>query len=144
MWRKGLIAVAIVGVVLTHVAFADIRHVVALQYKAGVDDATKAQIAQEFIRLKDHALRDGRPYIVSILGGPAISKEGFDRNLQWAFIVTFKTEADRDFFVGPPYRKAMDPVHEALAKRVVPLIEADAAGNPSGLFVFDFATSGQR
>ena len=144
MWRKGLIAVAMLGIMLTRAAFADIQHVVAFQYKAGVDDATKARIAQEFIQLKVRALRDGQPYIASIVGGRARSKEGFDRSLQWAFIVTFKTEADRDFFVGPPYRKAMDPVHEALAKRVIPLIEADAEGKPSGLFVFDFETSGQR
>ena len=144
MSSKGLIAVAALATMLSHVAFADIRHVVAFQYKAAVDEATKAQIAQEFIRLKDRALRDGRPYIVAIDGGRAISKEGFDRNLQWAFIVTFRTEADRDFFVGPPYRKAMDPAHEALAKRVVPLIEADAAGKPSGLFVFDFEDLSQR
>jgi len=144
MWRKGLIALTLSGVMLTHAAFADIQHVLAFQYKTGVNDATQAQIAQELIGLQDRALRDGRPYIVSIVGGRAVSKEGLDRHLQWIFIVTFQTEADRDFFVGPPYRKAMDPAHEALAKRVVPLLEADAAGKPSGLFVFDFETSGQR
>jgi hypothetical protein len=85
------------------------------------------------------AQRNGPPYIVSITGGTAISKEGFDQGLEQAFIVTFKNEADRNFFVGKPYSDTMDPAHEALVQVVVPLVAAESAGKPTGLFVFDFS-----
>jgi hypothetical protein len=119
-------------------AFADIQHIVVFGYKAGVPAEKKAEIATRFLALKDLAKRNGQTYIVSITGGKAISQEGFDQGLEQAFIVTFKNEADRNYFVGKPYSDTMDPAHEALAKVVVPLVASDSTGKPTGLFVFDF------
>ena len=119
-------------------AFADIQHIVVFRYKAGVSAQQKAEIATKFLALKDLAKRNGQRYIVSITGGQGISKEGFDQGLEQAFIVTFKTKADRDYFVGKPYSDTMDPAHEARAQATVPLLATDSAGKPSGLFVFDY------
>jgi hypothetical protein len=141
MYRKTLVAAAALGMMLAQTAFADVRHVVAFRFKAGVDAAAIADYAREFFSLKQRALKDGKPYIVDIVGGRPISKEGYDQNFQQAFIVTFKSAADRDFFVGPPYRERMDPVHEALAKKLLPLLATDAMGKPTGIFVFDFDDS---
>ena len=118
--------------------FADIQHIVILRYKADVTAQEKAEIATRFVGLKELARRNGHRYIVSITGGKTISKEGFDQGLEQAFVVTFKNTADRDFFVGKPYSDAMDPAHEALVQVVVPKIEADSTGKPTGLFVFDY------
>jgi hypothetical protein len=136
-------ALAALSLIFTQPAFADVQHFVAFHYKPGVDPAIKADIARRFIELKDRAMRDGRPYIVSIVGGKAASREGFDRNLEEGFIVRFRTASDRDYFVGPPYLSAMDPSHEAVAKIVTPLLDADSSGKPTGLFVFDFDDSGR-
>jgi hypothetical protein len=141
MYRRTRIAAAALGMMLAQAALADVRHVVVFRFKAGVDEAVRTNYVREFFHLKDRALKDGKPYIVDITGGRGISKEGYDQNFQQAFVVTFKSAADRDFFVGPPYRERMDPVHEALAKKLLPLIETDATGKPSGIFVFDFDDS---
>jgi hypothetical protein len=125
-------------------AFADIQHVVVFRYKADVTAQQKADIATRFVGLVNVAKHNGKPYIVSITGGKAISKEGFDQGLEQAFIVTFKTRADRDYFVGKPYSDAMDPAHKAMVKTVVPKLEADSTGNPTGLFVFDYDDGSAR
>ena len=116
-----------------------IQHIVVFRYKTDVPAEKKAEIATRFLALKNLARRNGRPYIVSISGGKAISKEGFDQGLEQAFIVIFKNEADRNYFVGKPYSDAMDPAHEALVQVVVPQIAVDGAGKVNGLFVFDFS-----
>jgi hypothetical protein len=119
-------------------ACADIQHIVVFRYKANVTAEKKAEIARKFLELRNLAHRNGQPYITSIKGGDAISKEGFDRGLEQAFVVSFKNEADRNFFVGKPYGNEMDPAHRALAQIVEPLLATDEAGKPVGLFVFDF------
>jgi hypothetical protein len=111
------------------VGLADIQHIVVFGYKAGVPAEKKAEIATRFLALKDLAKRNGQTYIVSITGGKATSKEGFDQGLEQAFVVTFKNEADRDYFVGKPYSDTMDPAHEALVQVVVPLVAADSMGS---------------
>lgn len=121
-------------------ASADVVHFVAFKYQPGVSEEKKAEIARRFVDLKNVAKKQGRAYIVSIVGGKAVSKEGFDQGLEEAFIVTFANEDDRNFFVGKPYAASMDPAHEALAKVVEPLLSQGAGGAPNGLFVFDFDT----
>src|SRR5882724_12491989 len=132
------ILTGLAATLLTSPVFADIHHIVVFRFKSDVTEAQKAGIAARFFALKDLAKRNGHRYIVSITGGKAISKEGFDQGLEQAFVVTFKNESDRNYFVGKPYADTMDPVHETLAKVVVPLVAADSTGKPTGLFVFDF------
>src|SRR5882724_5904715 len=126
------ILTGLAATLLTSPVFADIHHIVVFRFKPDVTEAQKAGIAARFLALKDLANRNGQTYIVSITGGKAISKEGFDQGLEQAFVVTFNNEADRNFFVGKPYSDTMDPAHEALAQVVVPLVAADTAGKPTG------------
>jgi hypothetical protein len=132
------ILTGLVAMSLASPAFADIHHIVVFRFKPDVTKEQKAGIAGRFLALKDLAKRNGHRYIVSITGGKAISKEGFDQGLEQAFVVTFKNEADRNYFVGKPYAEGMDPAHEALVKVVVPTLAADSTGRPTGLFVFDY------
>jgi hypothetical protein len=120
-------------------ASADVIHFVAFKYQPGVSQQQKADISQRFLELQKVAKKQGRQYILSIVGGKELSREGFDQGLEQAFIVTFENEGDRNFFVGKPYAAAMDPAHEALAKVVEPLLSKGADGAPNGLFVFDLA-----
>jgi len=132
------ILTGLAATLLTSPVFADIHHIVVFRFKSDVTEAQKAGIAARFLALKDLAKRNGHRYIVSITGGKAISKEGFDQGLEQAFVVTFKNESDRNYFVGKPYAEGMDPAHEATAKTVVPTLAADSTGKPTGLFVFDY------
>ena len=132
------------AVLIASPAFADIQHIVVIGYKPGVTAEQKAGIATRFLALKGLAKRNGKPYIASITGGTAISKEGFDQGLEQAFVVTFKNEADRNYFVGKPYSNVMDPAHEALVQIVVPQVAVDSAGKMTGLFVFDYDDSSIR
>ena len=142
-FRTKLFAV-LAAVLIAGPAFADIQHIVVFRYRADVAAATKADLAAHFLALKDLAMRDGQRYIVSITGGRAISKEGFDQGMEQAFVVTFKNEADRNYFVGKPYSDAMDPAHEALVQIVVPQVAVDSAGKITGLFVFDYDDGSTR
>jgi hypothetical protein len=138
MVSKKASSLAFAVALFAQAAQADIQHIVVVKYQPHIDAGTKAEIARRFLALKDVAKRDGQPYIVSIAGGRAISREGFDQQLEHAFIVTFKNKTDRDYFVGKPYRDTMDPDHHALATIVEPLLHRDVDGKVTGLFVFDF------
>ena len=130
-------ALGMAGALWAQAAAADIQHIVIFRYQPQVEASTKADIARRFLALKDTARRDGRPYIASIVGGQAI-REGFDQQMEQAFVVTFRNTADRDYWVGMPYSDTMDPDHQALAAIVEPLLARDADGGLTGLFVFEF------
>ncbi len=134
---KVLVSLSIL-LLLMNTSFADIRHIVIFKYKPGVSPEKKREIARRFLELKSLAKKDGKNYIVSIVGGKATSREGFDQGLEEAFVVTFRSEADRDYFVGKPYSSVMDPAHADLAGVVEPLLSVDSSGRLNGLFVFDF------
>jgi Stress responsive A/B Barrel Domain len=139
-----LLTLAASALLLAGAAQADIRHIVIFKYRPQVAEATRADIAKRFIALKHIARHDGKPYIVSIVGGKAVSREGFDQGFEEAFIVTFKTTGDRNYFVGKPYQETMDPDHLALAKVAEPLLTHDTAGKATGLYVFDFDDRAKR
>jgi hypothetical protein len=144
MVSKKALTLAFAAALFGQAAQADIQHIVVVKYQANVDAGTKATIARRFLSLKDVAKRDGQNYIVSVTGGQAVSKEGFDQQLEQAFIVTFKNTTDRDYFVGKPYQNTMDPDHLALATIVEPLLRRDVDGKVTGLLVFDFNDGAAR
>lgn len=135
---KTLLTLTASAILFAGTALADVQHIVIFKYRDGVEASTKADIAKRFIGLKDIARREGKPYILSIVGGKAASREGFDQGFEDAFILTFKTKSDRDYFVGKPYQETMDPDHLALAKVAEPLLTHDAEGKAIELYVFDF------
>lgn len=79
-----------------------IRHIVLIRYSPAVTDAQRQAAIERFMSLKETELRDGKPYILDIEYGEQNSGEGADKNYEYAFIVTFKSEGDRNYYVGDP------------------------------------------
>jgi len=113
-----------------------VRHIVLFRYAATVTPAQKEDAKQRFLALQNLAQRDGKTYILSIETGGEISGEGADQGLEQGFIVTFKSQGDRNYYVGQPVvtdAKHYDPAHQAFKDFVGPLLDQN------GALVFDFA-----
>lgn len=111
-----------------------VRHVVMFRYKPETTSATRAEITMRFLRLAQDSRRpDGSHPVRSIETGVQTSGEGVDGGLQQAFIVTFASEGDRNFYVGKPVIMDpawFDPAHEAFKSFAAPFI--------AKTLVFDF------
>lgn len=114
-----------------------IRHIVLFKLKAEVGIETRQLVIDRFVGLKNSALRDGKPYIVSIEAGIQNSFEGLEAGFELGFIVTFNSEGDRNFYVGTPAvidSRYFDPAHEDFKNFVKPYL----AEGSKGVLVFDF------
>jgi hypothetical protein len=112
-----------------------IRHIVLFRYGNQVSADQKLEVRRRFLMLKTLAKRNGENYIVSIEAGTEISGESADQNLEEGFIVTFKSEGDRNYYVGQPIvsdPRFYDPAHQAFKDFVGPLLDQN------GALVFDF------
>ena len=112
------------------------QHIVLFKYRAEVSPAQKQEVIRLFLALERLCLRNGRPYISSIVTGAQNSTEGAARGLEQGFIVTFRSEGDRNYYVGAPGEqdsRFADPAHAAFKRFVAPLL---APGD--GVLVFDF------
>ncbi|KXF77947.1 hypothetical protein ATN84_24850 [Paramesorhizobium deserti] len=117
-----------------------VRHIVLFRYKDGTTEAQRAEIRQRFVALAEEARRGGQPYIVSIETGRQTSGEGVDRGFEEAFVVTFRSEGDRNYYVGTPIvtdPKFVDTAHQGFKEFVGPFLAQD-----NGVLVFDFAVDG--
>ena len=113
-----------------------VRHFVAFRFKNETTVLEKKQIMQSYTSLKDKCKDvNGRPYIVSFDGGFPNSKEGFQQGMEQSYIVTFKSVADRYYFVGRPFTYPYDPDHDAFKQFVGPFLYDPIA---QGLIVIDF------
>ncbi len=113
-----------------------VRHIVLFRYKVGVTDAQKAEIRERFLALQDQCLHHGRPYILSIETGIQRSGEGADQGLEEGFLVTFRSEGDRNYYVGKPIvtdDRFYDPAHQAFKDFVGPFLH-----DTIGALVFDY------
>jgi hypothetical protein len=113
-----------------------IRHIVLFRHAPGVTDAQKEEAKTRFLALQDLCIRNGERYIISIDTGSNISGEGASQGLEQGFIVTFKSQGDRNYYVGQPV--VMNPnhyesAHQAFKDFVGPLLDTN------GSLVFDFA-----
>jgi hypothetical protein len=120
---------------------AVVRHLVLFRYAPSVTDEQKREVRDRFLALKGAARRDGRPYIVSIETGVQNSGEGASQGLEQGFVVTFKSEGDRNFYVGTPVvtdSRYYDPAHAAFKEFVGPLLDTN------GALVFDFDVEARR
>lgn len=119
-----------------------IEHIVAFKYKPTVTKQQKAEIMVRFLALKHECRRDGKNYIVSLVGGDCTkSLERLTDGFEQAFIVTFKDRSDYKYYVGRPFSSPFDPAHDAFKKFVAPYLSVDAAGKTDGAIVLDFSTS---
>jgi hypothetical protein len=113
-----------------------VRHIVMFRYALGVSDAQKAEIRDHFLALRHLCLRHGHPYVLSIETGTQRSGEGADYGLEQAFIVTFSSEGDRNYYVGQPVvtdASYYDPAHQAFKNFVAPFLNST-----NGAVVFDY------
>lgn len=115
-----------------------LKHIVLFKYKNEVTPAQREAVTAQFLSLK-RSRRPGEasPYILGIEEGMQNSGEGVSCGFHHAFIVTFKSEGDRNYYVGrslvstPRY---YDAAHEAFKKFVSPLLSEE-----NGVLVFDFS-----
>lgn len=124
-----------------------IRHFVAFKFKPQTPAHKIADARQSFLNLKNECLRQGRPYIQSIEVGKANSQEGADQGKQLAFIVTFNSLGDRNYYVGVANGKELsagyyDPAHKDFKVLVGPLLDTPVV--PNGVFVFDFTVEEKK
>jgi len=109
----------LISAILTNAHAADrLQHVVSFKFKstATAQDITKVEKAFQ-------ALKQSIPQIVACEWGTNVSKEKKDKGFTHCFILTFKSEADRDAYI-------VHPEHKAFGKLVGPLLD--------DVFVIDF------
>ena len=95
-----------------------LQHVVNFKFKttATSEDIKKVEVAFQGLKQKI-------PQVVSLEWGTNVSKENKDKGFTHCFILTFKSEQDRDAYIA-------HPEHKAFGKIVGPLLE--------DVFVIDF------
>lgn len=136
--QQGISEVGEQGITDTNYKRGLIKHIVLFRYRASVTTQEKQQVIKRFLAL-GNSRRNGRHYILSIETGAQMSGEGVDQNLEQGFIVTFKSEGDRNYYVGYPIitnPAYFDPAHQEFKDFVGPLLHTPI--NPTGVIVFDF------
>ena len=117
---KNVISLLSILIFLTVNAHAadKLQHVVSFKFKG-------TATPQEIKKVEDafRALKEKIPLITSFEWGTNISKENHDKGFTHCFIVTFKTEKDRDAYL-------VHPDHKAFAKDLGPIL--------GDVFVIDF------
>lgn len=83
-----------------------LRHMVSFKFKPEASPADVAKVVSEF-----RALKQKIPVIVAFETGTNVSPEKLDKGFTHAFLLTFKTAADRDAYL-------VHPDHEVFAKMV--------------------------
>ena len=100
---------------------AKLRHFVALKFKAGTTDKQIHEVEEAFRNLKQKI-----PQVDTIEGGTNLSPEKLNAGFTHGFIVSFKSEKDRNSYL-------VDPAHVKFKELVLPLVDS--------VFVFDFQES---
>ena len=95
-----------------------LQHVVCFKFKSTAAPEEIKKVETAF-----GALKEKIPQIAKLEWGTNISKENRDKGFTHCFIVTFKTEKDRDTYIE-------HPEHKAFVKIVGPVVEE--------VFVIDF------
>jgi hypothetical protein len=96
-----LCAFLLSGIVMNASAAERLRHVVCFKFKpsASADDIKNVERAF-------HALKKKIPQVVSLEWGTNVSKENRDKGFTHCWILTFRSEKDRDTYIGHPEHKA--------------------------------------
>src|SRR6267142_1842082 len=95
-----------------------LQHVVSFKFKS---DSAPEQIKK--VEDAFRSLKSKIPEMVSLEWGTNVSKEKHDKGFTHCFIVSFKSEADRDTYIS-------HPDHKAFGKALGPVLE--------DVFVIDF------
>jgi hypothetical protein len=111
-------ALLITGMVTTAAAAGKLQHVVCFKFKSG---ATPEQIRN--VETSFQALQGKIPQIKSLEWGTNVSKENKAKGFTHCFVLSFKSEADRDAYIE-------HPDHKAFGKSLGPILD--------DVFVIDF------
>lgn len=117
-----------------------ITHVVLFRYGADVSGEERAEVARRFTALAESEREDGTTYIRSIRAGVQSSGEDAGHGFEMAFVVTFDSEGDRNFYVGEPVvadAAFYDARHAEFKRFAGPFL----APGGTGVLVFDFAAA---
>lgn len=121
----------------------NIKHIVIFKYKDSVTPQQKKEVIQRFLQLQQSKRPgDKRPYIISITTGSQSSGEKASLGFEQAFIVSFRSEGDRNYYVGTPVvgdPAYYDRQHAEFKQFVGPLLEDN-----NGVLVFDFAENSHK
>lgn len=118
-----------------------VQHIVLFKYRKSVTPAQIEEVRNRFLALKTVAKRNGKPYILRLEAGAQNSGEGADHGFQEGFVVTFRSQGDRNYYVGTPIvtdPKFFDPAHQKFKDFVGPLL-----AEKDGALVFDFKAQTQ-
>lgn len=111
-----------------------VRHMVMFRFTPQTTQAERNEVTKRFIALHHLSHRpDGSAPVLSIETGPQISGENADMGLEQAYLVTFRSAGDRNFYVGRPVvsdPRYFDPAHDAFKAFAAPYLEK--------VVVFDF------
>jgi hypothetical protein len=116
-----------------------IRHVVLFRYLEDVNAKDLQAVEQKFHELQT-SKRDGRPYILSIESGAQNSPEGLGQGFHQAYIVSFASQGDRNYYFGEPLitnPALYNPMHHAFKSFITNYI----SDQESSVLVFDFQPS---
>jgi len=114
-----ILSALIVSAMITNANAAEkLQHVVCFKFKP---TATAQDIKQ--VEAAFQALKGKIPQIVTLEWGTNVSKENKDKGFTHCYILTFKSEQDRDTYVS-------HPDHKAFGKIVGPVLD--------DVFVMDF------
>ena len=79
----------------------ELRHMVALKFKHGTSEADIKKVEGAFLALKTKI-----PQVAGIEWGTNVSPEHNDKGFTHCFILSFKSEKDRDAYLPHPEHKA--------------------------------------
>jgi hypothetical protein len=113
-----LSAAVILGMTMKANAPDKLFHVVSFKYKAAATPEEIAKVNEAF-----QALKQKIPQIVSLDWGTNVSKENHDKGFTHCFVLTFRSEKDRDAYIE-------HADHKAFGKIVGPVLD--------DVFVIDF------
>ncbi len=99
-----------------------LQHVVCFKFKTTATPQDISKVEKAF-----QALKQKIPQVISLEWGTNVSKEKKDKGFTHCFVLTFKSEQDRDAYI-------VHPDHKAFGKLVGPLLD--------DVFVMDFWPKG--
>lgn len=111
-----------------------VQHMVMFQFRPSATVAERQEVTRRFLELATHSRRpNGAPVIANLEAGPQNSGENADLGLDYGYLVTFRSEGDRNYYIGRPIVHTsgyFDPTHDAFKKFAAPFL--------ANVVVFDF------
>ena len=103
-------------------------HIVYFKFQADAQENLIKKTCDSFLALAKDCQKDGSTYMKSIKGGKDISIEGKSKGLTHAFVITFKSKADRDYYINE------DQVHASFVKGLTKVEDAQVIDFIDGQF----------